>query len=375
MLVPTLRAWRGSVVVVDVAAGLRHAMTHAGAGSDYCHWTPMDGEGQASFNLLSAIRRGTPHEALDIRALVEELIPEGRRDLELVSLARAIAAFSVAAVLGADAAHLADAHALISVGLRGWLGLTAEQRQQSRAMEAWAGALSEELAFLNGKQDGLRAAMLAESALTPFLGPREGWNATSSSFGIMDLGHSKERVALHVTAGFGNREVAAPIVRAFVRLLSRHTQVEEGQHMLLVVNNLEGWGPVNFLADALPNLTQKGVKVLLVAQSLKGMVDENLAIWEQCTTKAIFRPYDLWEAGNVRREALPSWTAEELVGADPRSVLVVRAGQRPRWVLKRPYYEADQGESSGAGGAPGAAAVDALRGEPAPNDESGACAQ
>ncbi|WOF44554.1 IncP-type conjugal transfer protein TraG [Sphingopyxis indica] len=391
LVVPTLLAWTGSVVVHDIkgenwdlTAGWRSHFTHT------LLFNPTDRR-SAKYNPLLEVRRGD-HEVRDVQNIADILVdPEGslerRNHWEKTSHSLLVGA--ILHVLYAEADKtLAGVATLLSNPDRSFAATLEEMMRSNhlgtpghpRVHPVVASAARE----LLNKSDNERSGVLstAMSFLSLYRDPTIAEVTSRSDWRIADLVESENPLSLYLVVPPSDISRTKPLVRLVLNQIGRrlteklddHRSIARRHKLLLMLDEFPTLGRLDFFETALAFMAGYGIRAFLITQSLNQVskaYGENNSILDNCHVRVAFATNDertamrisdalgtateqrkmrnyagqrfaLWltHVSVSRQEtARPLLTAGEVMQLPPDEELVLVSGMPPIRARKLRYFE------------------------------------
>ena len=267
VVVPALLTWRKSAVVLDVQ-GEVEAVTamwrKAGAGNKVRSLDFTATEPTESYNPLDTVRSGTDDELSDLKLIAEVLLPG--TDTEAHQLARDAlvclmhtskrAGSGLAGVLG-----LLNAPDALGSFLKDWAVRSVVTQAERFAVD------SASAYFRAGYEDRLGVNALLSTVLRPFSHPILANNTATSTFKLAELRHPGAAQTLFVKVKPSDLERVAPLLKILFSQIAM-TGDEKAGPLLMVIDDMASIGPLHNLHDELHKLSQRGIKLIAVAQAV-----------------------------------------------------------------------------------------------------------
>jgi type IV secretion system protein VirD4 len=308
-IVPSLRRWRGSALVLDPKDGENAAATrqHRGASGRVACFTPYTTP-QARLDVTDTIRVGTPQDVGDATLIAQSLVAPERqaRDSATAQHFRDMAAM----VLTAGLLHLRytrDQHSLAAL----WHFLTQEHGRLTVALQAMAAtphrphgvhpaiaSLTRVVRNVTGDREASSIWSTAIRPLALYADPLVAASTDRSTLRLEELQYGTDPLTLYLQA---------PSPRAVHRLYPVYRVVLEvamarlmepgphrwGHRLLLCLDELPVYGYVGALDKGAADMAGYGMKGLFVVQDLHQLDEvygEQCAIWGNTPCKIFHTP-------------------------------------------------------------------------------------
>jgi type IV secretion system protein VirD4 len=303
LVIPTLLAWRHSVLVHDIK-GENYAIT-AGwrkkLGHKILKFEPTSSDGScARFNPLDEIRIGTEHEVKDVQNIATMIVdPDGKGmadhwaktgfSLLVGTILHVLYSKDIKdKTLRGVAAYLSDPRwddsnqmyeAMINElhdeeGVLGWTDLTG---QATRTHPVVAQSAKDMLNKSANEQSGVLST--AMSFLSLYRDPIVANNTSCSDWKIRDLMNHDVPCALYLVVSPSDKDRLRPLIRLIisqvVRTLTEKMEFKGGRsvagykhRLLLLIDEFPALGKIDILEEALAFIAGYGMKCYLIAQDL-----------------------------------------------------------------------------------------------------------
>lgn len=282
LVIPTLLAWKGSVIVYDIkrenweiTSGFRKKFSHV------LRFEPTF-VSSVKFNPLLEIRKGD-NEYRDAQNIAEMIIDTGDPNHKNDHWERTSKALFIAAILHVlyaekdksipgVASFLTDPNRNI---LQTLTYMMTYKHLGDRPHPIIASMIRE---VLNKSENELSAVLsTATSFLTLYRDPVIANNIRESDFAISDLMNLKNPVSLYFTIPVSDAERTKPLIRLVLNQIGRritesmshdHSQPDYRHKMLLMIDEFPTLGRMDFLESGLAYFPGYGIRAYLIAQSL-----------------------------------------------------------------------------------------------------------
>ena len=282
LVIPTLLAWKGSVIVYDIkrenweiTAGFRKKFSHV------LRFEPTS-HASVRFNPMLEIRKGD-NEFRDAQNIAEMIIDTGdphHKNDHWERTSKALFIATILHVLYAEkdksipgvAAFLTDPERNIAQTL---VYMMTYHHLGDRPHPIIASMTRE---VLNKSENELSAVLsTATSFLTLYRDPVVAHNLRESDFAIADLMNLKNPVSLYFTIPVSDAERTKPLIRLVLNQIGRritesmsheHAKPDYRHKMLLMIDEFPTLGRMEFLESGLAYFPGYGIRAYLIAQSL-----------------------------------------------------------------------------------------------------------
>jgi type IV secretion system protein VirD4 len=377
LVIPTLFAWRGSIIALDVKGELwRHTAGYRRMqlGQACIRFDPSCSDGTAAaYNPLLVIPRG-PGDVKYAQSVADVLIdPEGR-DRPRSFWDQAAHSLLVAVIL-----HVL--HGERDKSLAGCAGLLCDPERPAReVLEAMLEAKHDPACSQGWRQattgsptathpvvaaaaralldmdprTGTGVIATAQARLDLFRDPLLAANTAASDFTAGDLVRGERPVTLYLTISPAELERLRPVLRILLNQLCRqltehmdfHATGRPRHALLLLLDEFAALGKLDFFGRAMAYLRGFGIRVFLSIQSLSQLNDvygEHQSITANCPVQVAFAPADVETA-----ELLSRMTGPMTVAVNKRSLagsllaLTPRRATVSRQEVARPLLTAEE---------------------------------
>ena len=282
LVIPTLLAWKGSVIVYDIkrenweiTAGFRKKFSHV------LRFEPTS-HASVRFNPMLEIRQGD-NEFRDAQNIAEMIIDTGDPNHKNDHWERTSKALFIAAILHVlyvekdksipgVAAFLTDPNRNIMQTL---VYMMTYKHLGDKSHPIIASMTRE---VLNKSENELSAVLsTATSFLTLYRDPIVAHTIRESDFAISDLMNLKNPVSLYFTIPVSDAERTKPLIRLVLNQIGRritesmsheHGKPDYRHKMLLMIDEFPTLGRMDFLESGLAYFPGYGIRAYLIAQSL-----------------------------------------------------------------------------------------------------------
>lgn len=349
MVVPTLLTWRKSAVVLDVqgeAEAITAEWREHGAGNKVRRLSFSEEDAAETYNPLDAIRSGTKHELSDLKLIAQVLLPGS--ETEAHELARGAFVGIVHAIKEAGNG-LASVFNVLSEtdGLGAFLKLWTLRSVETQAERFAANAAN--AYFRAGYEDRLGVAALLRTALAPFTDPIIAKNTAVSTFTLAELRQPGAAQTLFVKLRPSEIDRIRPLICLLFSQIATTGDADTAP-LLMVLDEAGAIGPFVHIHAELHALEQRGIKLVVIAQSINQIEAQygvNSKFWPTGPSSLIrlaFAPR-LFEERQRLALAMagsnPDRRAPPLAELEPPRLVVFWPGEPARSIEPLRYFESD----------------------------------
>ncbi len=338
VIVPTLFSWPHSVVITDIKGenwGISAGYRKSELGNVVLRFNPTAEEGCTRFNPLEEIRVGTLKEVADTQNIADILVNpfgEGMQnhwdktsyDLLVGTILHILYSpeikeknLATLALILSDPDRSFDDTLKAMLTARhdpefsfGWQGATGTPTPTHPVVASAARAM---LDRAETERSGVKSTALASLAL--YRDPLVARNTSCSDFSITDLMQHEKPVSLYLAIPTSEISRTKPLYRMIMNMLGRKCtesmEFKEGRQvvsyrhrLLLLMDEFQSLGQLDFFEAALAFIAGYGIKALLVVQNLEQIrkyYGPHNSIFSNCSVRVAFTPNDIESAEMISR--------------------------------------------------------------------------
>ncbi|QWV93427.1 type IV secretory system conjugative DNA transfer family protein [Geomonas oryzisoli] len=338
VIVPTLFSWPHSVVITDIKGenwGISAGYRKSELGNLVLRFNPTAEEGCARFNPLEEIRVGTLKEVADTQNIADILVNpfgEGMQnhwdktsyDLLVGTILHILYSpeikeknLATLALILSDPERSFDDTLKAMLTARhdpefsfGWQSATGTPTPTHPVVASAARAM---LDRADTERSGVKSTALASLAL--YRDPLVARNTSCSDFSITDLMQHEKPVSLYLAIPTSEISRTKPLYRMIMNMLGRKCtesmEFKEGRQvvsyrhrLLLLMDEFQSLGQLEFFEAALAFIAGYGIKALLVVQNLEQIrkyYGPHNSIFSNCNVRVVFTPNDIESAELISR--------------------------------------------------------------------------
>ena len=338
VIVPTLFTWPHSVVICDIKGenwGITAGYRRRGLNNIVLRFDPTAETGGARFNPLEEIRVGTLREVADTQNIADILVNpygEGKQshwdktgyDLMVGTILHILYSPEIREKnLATLALMLSDPERSFDDTLQAMLtarhdpdlrrGWTSASGKPTATHPVVASAARAMLDKAEGERSGVKSTALATLSL--YRDPLIAINTRRSDFRITDLMQHEKPVSLYMVIPTSEICRTRPLYRMIMNMLGRKftesmefaagRQVVNYRHrLLLLMDEFQSLGQLDFFEAQLAFLAGYGIKALLVVQNpgqIMKFYGHDTSIFSNCGVRVVYTPNDIDEAEQISR--------------------------------------------------------------------------
>jgi type IV secretion system protein VirD4 len=342
LVIPTLLAWRGSVLVHDIK-GENHALTagwRASVGQRVLRFSPTEPDRSCHFNPLDEIRIGTSHEVKDVQNIATMIVdPDGKGlndhwqktgfallvsailhilycpDFKLKTL-RAVGSLLSNPDIDPDGG-VDEIFTVMKEYMHdpeGKLGWTDHNGKSTLTHPVIAESAQEMINKAPNEQSGVISTMM--SFLSLYRDPQVAETIASSDFSITDLMNDDQPISLYLVVPPSDKDRLKPLIRLIlnqvIRRLTESMEFKDGRsvakykhRLLLMVDEFPALGKLDVFEEALAFLAGYGIKAYLICQDtsqLHKAYTPNESITSNCHIRIYYAPNRIETAKHISEQ-------------------------------------------------------------------------
>ena len=368
----TLMSWPESVIAIDekrelweLSAGWRQ---HE-AGNRVFRWEPAARSGSCSWNPLSEVRIGSPHEGADAQNIAQCLIDYRGHGIDALDhwqkaslslLSGCILHECYKARANGRTASLGDVAAALS-GHRGdtadlWIAMRDNKHQAGQPHPIVAGAGRSQIERADRERTGVLSTL--NTYLMLFAGdPIVCANTGSSDFSLSDLADHDQPTSVYVVTPGSDKERVRSLVRLFLTMAMRHLMSAElkfdqgsplpaHKHKLLaMLDEMPSLGRMELVEAMLARGAGFGLKGVCICQDreqLTAIYGQSNTVVANCNTRIVYAPNDYPTAKWVSDLCGQTTAYAEHIMESGRRIGIVRNFTRTFQEVPRPLLLPDE---------------------------------